>query len=547
MKEKIRNAVLITSLVTGLAAYANPVLTITDGVTTNSVTLNNNGAGFFSTASFDSSWSVVTVAGESKPSIGSSNSPNMEVDIQATTLGSANALTITLTDNNFGPTSGNNNVTANFNGQVVSGNGGVVTFNTFYDTNNNLGAETTPLTSSGGMAPNIYSSTETASLSQSGPYSLTEVVTIPGATAASYSLLGNLQSSNQPCTCTVTFNCPTNVAICESDTVPDPMAELSQITATDSCTGGVPVSFIGATTNGLCPLSPVIITYTFGAMSSCGKLFTCNQMITVSCLPACEVSTISSTIAGTSNLTASVQNAGTGASYLWSVSNGSIESGQGTPSIVYDAGTDTNNPVKVSVTVTTAAGCESTCFADVSVSPPKPPTTTLTGGDTATMGFWHNKNGQAVINSASNSPALGNWLATNFPCMLGSLAGDSDAQVAAAFETAFGNVGGTAGNDNCQFFAAALACYFTSTTLDGTNPEPVKFGFNQSSGGTGGHTFNVGSDGAEFGVANNTTLTVFQILQYVDQNECPLSGQTKDVLGDINNVLNGINQGGDIH
>jgi hypothetical protein len=130
--------------------------------------------------------------------------------------------------------------------------------------------------------------------------------------------------------------------------------------------------------------------------------------------------------------------------------------------------------------------------------------------------------------------------------MLGSLSGHSDTQVASAFLTDFGNVGGLQGNDTAQFFAAALASYFTSTTLDGKNPVPVKFGFNQSPGGTGGHTYNVGNNGAAFGVPNNTNLTVLQILQYIDENECPLSGDSTTILGDINNVLNGINQGGDI-
>ncbi|HLX69316.1 MAG TPA: hypothetical protein VKV04_06785 [Verrucomicrobiae bacterium] len=529
----------------GFAAYGDPVIIVSDGVTsTGPIALTNNGSGAFATSSFDSSWSVVVTAGESKPLIGTSNSPNLELDIQATSLGSANPLTVILSDNNFGPTSGNNNLTAQFNGQAFGGAGSPVTFNTYIDTNNALAALTTILTTSGAMAPNNYLNTETGSLSLAGPYSLSEVVTIPGTTAAAYSLLANLQASNQPCTCTVSFTCPSNQVICESDTPPDPNAEAARIIATDSCLGTVPVTFIGAVTNGTCP-SPTSITYIFGAHSSCGQLFTCNQTITVSCLPACNVTTVSSTIAGTSNLTASVQNAGTGASYSWSIMNGTITAGQGTSSITYTAGADTNNPVHVCVSVTSAAGCESTCCASVPVSP-KPPTITLTQGDTATIGFWHNKNGQAVINSASNSPALGNWLGSTFPCMLGSLSGKSNSQVASAFLTDFGNVGGLQGNDTAQFFAAALACYFTSTTLDGTNPSPVKFGFNQSPGGTGSHTFNVGSNGAAFGVPNNTSLTVLQILQYIDQNECPLSGDTTTILGDINNVLNGINQGGDI-
>jgi len=45
------------------------------------------------------------------------------------------------------------------------------------------------------------------------------------------------------------------------------------------------------------------------------------------------------------------------------------------------------------------------------------PGTPLSHGDTATIGFWNNKNGQALINSLNggpNSPALATWLATNF-------------------------------------------------------------------------------------------------------------------------------------
>src|SRR5215469_17126113 len=107
MKEQIRTAILVTSLITGLSTYADPVISVSDGVTSSGpITLTNNGSGTISTASFDSSWSVVVTAGESKPLLGSANSPNMELNIQATSLGSANPLTITFSDNNFGPTSG---------------------------------------------------------------------------------------------------------------------------------------------------------------------------------------------------------------------------------------------------------------------------------------------------------------------------------------------------------------------------------------------------------------------------------------------------------
>ena len=530
-----------------MSASADPVLTVSDGVTSSGPIVITGGAGSYSTASFDSSWGLVSIAALSKPVIGSASNPNMELNIQATSLGSANPLTVVLSDNNFGPTSGSNNVISQLTGQPFGGAGAVVTFDTYYDSNNVMSALTTPLTASGDLlpngSPNPYNSNGSNSLSLAGPYSLSEVVTISGSNAAGYSLLVNLQGSNQPCTCTVSFNCPTNATICESDPVPNPYLEASNIVATDTCRGTVPVTFMGAVTNGACP-SPSTITYTFGATSGCGILSTCNQTITILCSPDCTISTVSNTIAGTSNLTASVANAGTGATYAWIVNNGVITAGQGTPTITYTAGDDTNNPVGICVTVTSLAGCPSTCCDSVKVSP-QPPKTNLGMGDTATIGFWHNKNGQAVINSASNSPALANWLATSFPCLFGNLAGDSNAQVAAAFETAFGNVGGLQGNDYCQIFGAALASYFTSTSLGG-DPEAVKFGFNQSPGGTGGKLFNVGNNGAAFGVPNNTSLTVLQLLQAANNLDCPLSGDSKDVLGELNNVFNGVNTTGDI-
>src|SRR5579862_7710431 len=107
MKEQIRTAVLITSLITGLAAYADPVITVSDGVTSSGPITLTGGSGSYS--NLLGSWGIVVAAGESKPLIGSSNSPNMELDISASTGGSANTLTITFSDNNFGPTSGKNN------------------------------------------------------------------------------------------------------------------------------------------------------------------------------------------------------------------------------------------------------------------------------------------------------------------------------------------------------------------------------------------------------------------------------------------------------
>ena len=372
MKEQMRigATVLIITLTAGLSALADPVLTVSDGVTSSGPIVITGGAGSYTTSSFDSSWGLVSVAALSKPVLGSPSNPNMELNIEATSLGSGNPLTIVFSDNNFGPTSGSNNVTSQITGQPFGGAGGVVNFDTYYDSNNILSALTTPLTTSGDLlpngSPNPYNSNGSNSLSLAGPYSFTEVVTISGNNAAGYSLLANLQASNQPCTCTVSFNCPTNTTICESDPVPDPVAEAAQIVATDTCLGTVPVRFLGAVTNGICPS---IITYTFGATSGCGVLSTCTQTITVNCTPDCGILTVSNATVGTSNLTAAVQNAGTGASYSWSITNGTITAGQGTSSITYTAGTNVNIPVTVCVTVTSAAGCQCSSCATVPLIP----------------------------------------------------------------------------------------------------------------------------------------------------------------------------------
>src|SRR5260221_5679127 len=66
--------------------------------------------------------------------------------------------------------------------------------------------------------------------------------------------------------------------------------------------------------------------------------------------------------------------------------------------------------------------------------------TTTGGGHFATIGFWHNQNGQAVIKNFDSGPSstlLGNSLATNYPNLFGvsnpytgtSLAGLTNTQV----------------------------------------------------------------------------------------------------------------------
>jgi len=179
------------------------------------------------------------------------------------------------------------------------------------------------------------------------------------------------------------------------------------------------------------------------------------------------------------------------------------------------------------------------------VTTPKTTPPCLVSGDAATIGFWHNKNGQALIlslNGGASSKTLANWLATNFPWLYGAhssnnLTNQTNTNVAALFLTFFG-AGGQ--KTNAQIMAGALASYVTSSTLAGTTAK--SYGFNSSAGGTGAKGYNVGSDGSAIGLVNNTTYTVLQLLQQANADE---ANGTFDANA-FNDIFNGINTTGDI-
>ena len=144
------------------------------------------------------------------------------------------------------------------------------------------------------------------------------------------------------------------------------------------------------------------------------------------------------------------------------------------------------------------------------------PAQPLGKGDTATIGFWHNKNGQGLITGATpvtGGLSLANWLASNFSYLYGAnapagnnLTNASNATVAALFLTFFGVKGM---NTDAQIMGGALAMWFTNSSLNGNTSASANFGFNISAGGTGGKTYIVGSDGTAIGLQNNTSYTIF--------------------------------------
>ena len=137
----------------------------------------------------------------------------------------------------------------------------------------------------------------------------------------------------------------------------------------------------------------------------------------------------------------------------------------------------------------------------------------ISGSVTATIGFWHNKNGQALIeslNGDANATQLGNWLAATFPAMYGpgafydaargddqdmDLTGRTNEQVAEIFKYLHNRnkktaVTGGPVKVDAQVMAVALATYVTSENLAGGN-YAAAYGFQTSADGIAYTTFNV--------------------------------------------------------
>jgi hypothetical protein len=181
-------------------------------------------------------------------------------------------------------------------------------------------------------------------------------------------------------------------------------------------------------------------------------------------------------------------------------------------------------------------------------------------GDFASIGFWRNRNGQAVINSfngSSTSTSLGNWLAANFPHLFGSanyyigssLAEMTNAQIATVYQGLW-TPNGVNKNTFIQAFAVALGLYADNASLSGVSLA-AQYGFNVTNAGP--LSYNVGSNGAAFGVANNTSVQVLTILQDVDASFDGALGTFFDgnanqqtLTTELNTVLSGINETGGI-
>ena len=112
--------------------------------------------------------------------------------------------------------------------------------------------------------------------------------------------------------------------------------------------------------------------------SSCSK--TCTKDVLVE--PSCTITASSSVCSGSTDNTASVEDAGYGATYDWSINGGSITAGTGANEITWTAGDA--GTTQISVTVTDSNGCSTTCTKDVSVK--APPDCTITSASPVSSG-----------------------------------------------------------------------------------------------------------------------------------------------------------------
>jgi hypothetical protein len=125
-----------------------------------------------------------------------------------------------------------------------------------------------------------------------------------------------------------------------------------------------------------------------------------------------------------------------------------------------------------------------------------------------------------------------------------NLAGKSNAYIAALFQSDFVVQGVKLG---ALVLATALAVYATNATLDNTGVA-ANYGFVVSGDGVGAATWNVGSNGDAFGVANNTTMTVMGLLLATNHqaiNGLLYNGNTTK-RNEANAVYSALNEAGSI-
>lgn len=210
MKRGLKNFVaVVASLGIVGAAQAIPVgaiLSISDGATSITITDNftgdlNASIGELTMSTNIGVWSLSVSTGLTKPALGNSTNPLMDLVIQASSTG-AGSLTYTFSDNNFSPVPGT--LKSAISGHVISGAPTTVDYSVYGDGGNTLGALTTLLTTTGTNSLPVLT-TNSGSLALSTPFSLSEVVQLTASGASAVSIDASLSAIPEPSTIALTF------------------------------------------------------------------------------------------------------------------------------------------------------------------------------------------------------------------------------------------------------------------------------------------------------------------------------------------------------
>ena len=178
---------------------------------------------------------------------------------------------------------------------------------------------------------------------------------------------------------------------------------------------------------------------------------------------------------------------------------------------------------------------------------------TVQSEQTATIDFWAGKEGRELLkslNGGKGSKQLGDWLAATFPNMYQDLAGKGNMNVAQSFRQMSKKA---MAKDNevlelkAQTMATAMAVYVTNSNLAGYTARD--YGFVVSSKGVGASKRNVGTSGVAFGVADDTEMSVMDLL--LAANEQTQDGTPYYVMEDVpllrslaNDIFKAINEMG---
>jgi hypothetical protein len=142
-------------------------------------------------------------------------------------------------------------------------------------------------------------------------------------------------------------------------------------------------------------------------------------------------------------------------------------------------------------------------------------------GLTKPLSFWNGPSGQKLILSfglTGTGQTLGQWLATTLPRLYGGMGGAPNLSLSGngQIATYYSMVASKGSTLDALVLSTAFDVFASTLSLGGTTA--TAYGFMPNSNGLGAYLFDIGNNGAAFGVNNNTSLNVYELLLAADKN-----------------------------